>query len=153
MTVGCLRSEQDCSSEGSISCSVFVMQFVYIQPCCLTTSFDRKKSHLTFLQGGKNSRKCFSGWIWRMLKFAVVRSCRVDYARMDWMIFGVLFRVFVVKKTDVLLGLHRSWRCIWQAIAMQRYLRLPVDTASQYRRLIYAFKTRNINRHLFRPLT
>jgi len=33
-----------------------------------------------------------------MLKFAVERPCGVDYARMDWMIFGVLFRLFVVKK-------------------------------------------------------
>jgi hypothetical protein len=43
-----------------------------------------------------------------MLKFAVERPCFVDYARVDWMILGVLFRVFVVEKKDVHLGLHRS---------------------------------------------
>jgi hypothetical protein len=47
---------------------------------------------------------------------------------MGWIKFGLLFRVFVVEKKDVLLRLHRSWKLIWQAIPMQRYLCLPVDT-------------------------
>jgi hypothetical protein len=43
-----------------------------------------------------------------MLKFAVDRPRGVDYARMGWIKFGLLFRVFVVEKKDVLLRLHRS---------------------------------------------
>jgi len=133
--------------------------YIYIQ-ACFWTQVSKRINHIWppppfFFQRGKKLTKMFvSASEFEeccnfMLKHLAVL---IMFVWTGW--YSALFQSLCGKKKKIVLfGLHRFWKLIWQAILMLRYMLLPVDTASQYRRPIYAFKTRNINHHLFRPLT